>query len=103
MNESNTEKKAEELRECIEKFFARAEELQDEEGEAKYGDESDQELYQQILQLLEECEANMGLWEALGDNQVWVLEVIQEGADPALAVEAAYYELSRATQEESNE
>jgi len=87
--------RVDELRKKINEFFERAEAFENSEGKPPDEDAQGLELFQTILQLLEQCQVDMGTWEALGDNQVWVLEVIAEGAEPATAVEAAYYELSR--------
>jgi hypothetical protein len=84
-----------ELRNTITCFFQRAEELSDKEGNAQFGDERDQAQYRQMIRLLENCGVDMTKWEALEDAQVGVLEMIQEGADPAQVVEIVHQELSR--------
>src|SRR5690606_29276545 len=86
---------AEALRKAVTNFFERAEQFEQSDGKPPHEDHEGQKLFVEIIRLLEQSGVDMQKWEALEQNQVWVLEIIAEGADPIMAIEASYYELAR--------
>lgn len=94
MNQENSPKKPDEmLRECISRFFKRAEELENLPDEQAMGDFTDQLLFQQMIHLIEKCGVDMRKWEELDEAQLGALEIIQEGGDPVRVVEVIHQEV----------